>query len=446
MTETKYIGVQFNKLGKVYHFSVPAELIVKSDDYVIVNNARGKQIGRVLHDHVNKPVNNDEIQSIERIADDEDKAIKEVLSQKEAEAVDWISMFLQKSQFEGVKIVDAEYSFDSTRLTLFLNYETDAKFDIRAFLKDISHNFKDSRIEVRQIGPRDMAKVMSGLGACGIEERCCSRFLAEFSSISIKMAKSQDISLTPGEITGICGRLRCCLLYEYDMYEEARKNLPKRKKVVKTPLGEGKVVQVLPLSEKVIVELPELGQRKFSRTELETGVMETREVLPDALIFPESEEYVEIVHIEQTRPNPKPEGYKREQKSSPPRRQPSAGRGQQGNRRDDRSSQSNIKRRQDRTQKNQQSEVQSGGTKDRSRRRKAGTNRNSNQSGASEKKQPGTNRRNEGANQKKFDISKSPINPRDRSKSRRNPRYARNSMAKGEQKNSKNSTDQQPSS
>ena len=128
---------------------------------------------------------------------------------------------------------------------------------------------KGVNLELRQIGPRDAAKLIRGMGACGLETRCCSKFLMEFSSISIRMAKTQDISLTPSEITGMCGRLRCCLMYEYDQYVEAIKTLPKRKRKVTTPLGEGRVVQILPLRQSVVVSLPEIGPREFTKYELD---------------------------------------------------------------------------------------------------------------------------------------------------------------------------------
>ena len=143
--------------------------------------------------------------------------------------------------YEGVKALDAEYSFDSSRLTLFLSYDNVPDFNMRNFIREAAPMFQDARVEIRQVGPRDMAKDLAGLGACGIEKRCCSRFMTEFSSISIRMAKSQNVSLTPSEITGICGRLRCCLAFEHEIYDEARKLLPRLKKVIQTPLGEGKL-------------------------------------------------------------------------------------------------------------------------------------------------------------------------------------------------------------
>lgn len=271
MTEQSIIGVQLSPVGKIYHFSVPEGIHIKQEDWVLVNTARGRQLGRVLVTSVEHPHNADEIQPIERIATEQDLEVKEKNAEKEKAALEKAREYLKGPRFEAVKAFAAEYSFDGNRLTFYLNYEPDAGFDLRAFLRDISRSFRDVRLEVRQVGPRDMAKALSGLGACGIEKRCCSRFLTEFSSISIKMAKSQDISLTPEEITGMCGRLRCCLNYEYETYEEARKNLPKRKKMVQTPMGEGKVIQVLPLSDSVVVELPEGGPRQFTLEELQTG-------------------------------------------------------------------------------------------------------------------------------------------------------------------------------
>ncbi|MGE5249660.1 MAG: regulatory iron-sulfur-containing complex subunit RicT, partial [Bacteroidota bacterium] len=126
---------------------------------------------------------------------------------------------------------------------------------------DMQRMHPNSQVEMRQIGPRDVAKLLGGMGACGLETRCCSKFLTDFSPISIKMAKEQGISLTPSEITGMCGRLRCCLIYEYEQYVEARKHLPKRNKRVVTPRGEGKVVDVLPLANKVIVAIEAEGER-----------------------------------------------------------------------------------------------------------------------------------------------------------------------------------------
>ncbi len=304
MSETNYIGVQFKPIGKTYSFAFPEGLEVERDTLVVVNTVRGKQIGRVTTVNLAQPENTSEVQPIERIANEEDLQRKAEISAKEEEVVLAVAKYLRDPGHEGVKVVDAEYSLDYSRLTIYLNYETTTDFNPRNFIRDVSHMFKDCRIEVRQVGPRDAAKSISGIGSCGIEKRCCSRFLTDFSSISIKMAKSQDISLTPMEITGICGRLRCCLAYEHDMYEEARTKLPKKKKVVSTPLGEGKVLQVMPLRDSVLIDLPEKGPREFTRTELETGILEEKvvPVVAKDYSFSEEDQDVEVVHLESPKP------------------------------------------------------------------------------------------------------------------------------------------------
>lgn len=287
MSEQRIISIQFNNTGRSYDFTAPIETEIRQGDFVVVNTMRGLQVGKVVDPDKEITDQNLELVAIERVATDEDLAIKEALTQKEAEAVENVAEFLRESRFQDVKVINAEYSLDSSRVTLFLNYDAESNFDIKGFLREASHLFKSCRIEVRQVGPRDMAKMVSGLGACGIEKRCCSRFLKEFSSISIKMAKAQDISLTPNEITGICGRLRCCLGYEYKTYEEALQRLPKKKKLIQTPLGEGKVSQLIPLADSVIVYLPELGNRKFTRQELESGVMAEQKPEPIPAEVPE---------------------------------------------------------------------------------------------------------------------------------------------------------------
>lgn len=304
MSETSYIGVQFKPIGKTYNFMLPENVEVERNSLVVVNTVRGKQIGRVAAVNLPQPENPSEVQAIERVANEEDLERKAEITAKEEEVVSQVAKYLRDPGHEGIKAVDAEYSLDYSRLTIYLNYESNTNFNPRNFIRDVSHMFQGCRIEVRQVGPRDAAKVLSGIGACGIEKRCCSRFLTEFSSISIKMAKAQDISLTPMEITGICGRLRCCLAYEFEMYDEARKNLPKKKKIISTPLGEGKVLQVMPLKDSVLIDLPEKGPREFTRTELETGVLEEKVASVDDkdFGFSEDDEDVEVVRLESPKP------------------------------------------------------------------------------------------------------------------------------------------------
>ena len=151
--------------------------------------------------------------------------------------------------FAEVKFVAAQYNYDGSRLTFLFSAED--KVNTGRLWHELGKTFP-TQIEMRQIGPRDIAKLLGGYGACG-ELRCCSTFLTDFSPISIKMAKAQGISLNPSEITGMCGRLRCCLVYEYEQYAEARKHLPKKNKRIGTPFGEAKVIDVHPLQDAVTV-------------------------------------------------------------------------------------------------------------------------------------------------------------------------------------------------
>lgn len=271
------IGVQFEKVGKIYYFDASNYLDLIVGSYVIVNTSRGLQLAQISQINIPIETIKEDLKPIERPATPRDLMLRQLMDVKEKEAVELIRNHLHRSHQDGIKVASVEYSFDATRLTIYINSETDPKFNLKNFHNDISQKFPDVRIEIRQVGPRDIAKALGGMGACGLETRCCSKFLMEFQSISIRMAKTQDISLTPSEITGMCGRLRCCLLYEYDFYEEMLSTLPKRKKIIQTPLGEGKVIQVLPLSQSVIVNIPELGPRQFTNEELETGKIITKE-------------------------------------------------------------------------------------------------------------------------------------------------------------------------
>ena len=149
---------------------------------------------------------------------------------------------------------------------MFTNEGKD-KIDLKPLRKAMQKMYR-ANINLRKIGPRDAAKIIGGLGACGLESRCCSQFMGEFCPISIKMAKMQNVSLAPSEITGMCGRLRCCLQHEYETYVEARKNLPKPKKIVTTPMGEGRVIRVNPLKDTVLVSLGERGLKEFPNAEI----------------------------------------------------------------------------------------------------------------------------------------------------------------------------------
>jgi len=260
------VGIRFSKVGKVYHFDaapVPDLLVGES---VIVDTVRGRQIGEVIQRIENPPAPPEGTwKTVERRATPADLLLRQTWVQKQTEAMINCRARASELQLAGVKIISAEYSFDGSRLALMFSTETEDKVELKSLRKDMQKIYPHSQVEMRQIGPRDVAKLLGGMGACGLETRCCSKFLTEFSPISIKMAKEQGISLTPTEITGMCGRLRCCLIYEYEQYVAARKELPKRGKRVVTPDGEGKVLDSFPLRNVVLVELDPKPQEHHER-------------------------------------------------------------------------------------------------------------------------------------------------------------------------------------
>ncbi len=263
------VGVRFAQIGKIYHFDASTVPEIKAGDRVIVETSRGKQLGEVAVLVENPAPSPEGWKPIERLATPRDLILRRMWQQKEVEAM--INCRERASQLKivGVKIIAAEFSFDGSRLAFMFSTETEDKADLKSLRHDMQKQYQQSQVELRQVGPRDVAKLLGGMGACGLETRCCSKFLTDFSPISIKMAKEQGISLTPTEITGMCGRLRCCLVYEYEQYAAARKQLPKKNKRVVTPMGEGKVVDVSPLRMTIRVDLPDVGAREFERDEIE---------------------------------------------------------------------------------------------------------------------------------------------------------------------------------
>ena len=264
------IGIQFQKVGKIYHFDASSYPDIQTGDFAVVETSRGRQLGEVVQivEDPHLPPEGS-WKAIHRKANPRDLVMRQLWQRKELEAMINCRAKAAELKLSDVKIVAAEYTFDGSRLSFLYSTETGEKVDLRALRNAIQRTYPKSRVELRQVGPRDVAKILGGLGACGLETRCCSMFLTEFSPISIKMAKEQGISLTPSEITGMCGRLRCCLVYEYEQYVEARKQLPKRGKLVVTPKGEGKVVDIFPLKDSALVEVEELGVLEFTREELQ---------------------------------------------------------------------------------------------------------------------------------------------------------------------------------
>lgn len=286
MTQNNIIGVQFEDVGKIYYFDASRYPELKVGDPIVVRTSRGLQLAKIIQVKIDEQdLDLNSFKSVERPATAKDLLKRKALALEEEAAKEKIRDYLIENGLSAIKLVSAEFSLDGNRLFLLINSESSVTYNIKKLHQDIQKLFKDVNLEIRQIGPRDAAKIIRGMGACGLETRCCSKFLTEFSSISIRMAKTQDISLTPSEITGMCGRLRCCLMYEYDQYVEAIKTLPKRKRKVQTPMGEGRVVQILPLRQSVIVDLPEIGPRQFTKEELDRAEKIARgekvEPLPD---------------------------------------------------------------------------------------------------------------------------------------------------------------------
>jgi cell fate regulator YaaT (PSP1 superfamily) len=264
------ISVHFQEKGKLYHFDAGSLADLQPGDYVVVNTTRGRQIGQVvelLEPSTAKPEGG--LKPVERLATAQDLLQRQQYQQKGLEATIACRQKATEIGLDGVKIVAAEYSFDGDRLIFIFSAETEERMDLTILRKAMQRSYRGVKVEMRQVGPRDVAKYLCGMGACSIEKRCCCLFLTEFSPISIRMAKAQGISLTPSEITGMCGRLRCCLLYEYEQYAEARKTLPKEGKRVKTAHGMGRVTGLLPLQQVVIVDLPEIGRTELTVDQIE---------------------------------------------------------------------------------------------------------------------------------------------------------------------------------
>ncbi|SHK09851.1 PSP1 domain-containing protein [Tepidibacter formicigenes] len=257
----KVVGIRFKKAGKIYYFD-PLDFIVEKDIDVIVETARGLEYGKIIVGP--KEVTEDEIiyplKPIVRIATDEDKSIYKENKEKAKEAFD-ICLEKIKQHDLDMYLIDSEYTFDRNKLIFYFTAE--GRVDFRELVKDLAAIFK-TRIELRQIGVRDEAKSIGGLGPCG-RPLCCATWLGDFQPVSIKMAKDQELSLNPTKISGICGRLFCCLKYEHNTYSEILEKMPTVSSIVITPDGKGKVVEVNTLGEQVKVELENKRQREIKK-------------------------------------------------------------------------------------------------------------------------------------------------------------------------------------
>lgn len=241
------IGIRFKKAGKIYYFN-PNGITAEFGDKIIVETVRGIEIGIV--EIPSKELKEEsfvmKLKPVVRKAtqDDLDQYAENKKKEKEAEEI-----FIKKSVKHNLEmnLVDTEYTFDRSKLIFY--FTADGRIDFRELVKELAAIFR-TRIELRQIGVRDEAKTMGGIGSCG-RPLCCSTWLGDFQSVSIKMAKDQNLSLNPTKISGICGRLFCCLNYEHQVYEGIIKEMPNVGSIVQTPDGKGKVIETKTILEEV---------------------------------------------------------------------------------------------------------------------------------------------------------------------------------------------------
>ena len=287
----KVVGVRFKKAGKIYYFD-PADMNIQKDTYVVVETARGIEFGECVIGI--KEISEKDIvaplKSVLRIATEEDINKHFKNKDKEKDAFDICLKKIQEHELT-MKLIDVEYTFDNNKVIFY--FTADGRVDFRELVKDLATIFK-TRIELRQIGVRDEAKMLGGLGPCG-RPMCCSTFLGDFASVSIKMAKEQNLSLNPTKISGICGRLMCCLNYEQSTYEDIRKRMPKVGSIVKTSEGTGEVFSNNTVKESVKVKLRKgeeeiLEEFKIENVELTKGHYEDSIDDDDIKLEIESEE------------------------------------------------------------------------------------------------------------------------------------------------------------
>jgi len=245
------VGVRFKKAGKVYYFD-PNQFDISENEFVIVETVRGIEYGKVVI--TKKQVDENDVvlplKKVIRIANENDRTIVEENKHAAKEAYQVCQQKVVEHNLD-MKLVDVEYTFDRNKIIFY--FTADGRIDFRELVKDLAANFR-TRIELRQIGVRDEAKMLGGIGPCG-RMLCCSTFLGDFEPVSIKMAKDQNLSLNPAKISGLCGRLMCCLKYENDEYEAAKEQLPDLDQRIQTPHGTGRVIGLNILERLIQVEL-----------------------------------------------------------------------------------------------------------------------------------------------------------------------------------------------
>lgn len=267
------IGVSFKLAGKIYYFD-PAGFELKQGDQVIVETVRGIEFGKVMigprevsEDKVTSP-----LKKVIRIATPEDRAQLKENEEKSKKAFEICLQKIKQHQLE-MKLVDVEYTFDRSKIIFY--FTADGRIDFRELVKDLAAVFK-TRIELRQIGVRDEAKMLGGLGPCG-RPLCCATFLGEFEPVSIKMAKEQNLSLNPVKISGICSRLMCCLKFESSSYRDTKADLPLVGSKVRIDGAEGTILETNQAKESVLVEFEDGVKKEVLLAEIEEIILDTPE-------------------------------------------------------------------------------------------------------------------------------------------------------------------------
>lgn len=241
------VGVRFKKAGKIYYFD-PGNEILEKGECVIVETSRGVEYGEIVVGPKQVP-EADIVSPLKKVIRKTTEKDNQTIAENKEKEIEAFNICIKKIEKHNLpmKLVDVEYTFDNSKVIFY--FTADGRVDFRELVKELASIFR-TRIELRQIGVRDEAKMIGGLGPCG-RSLCCGCFLGEFEPVSIKMAKEQNLSLNPTKISGICGRLMCCLKYEQEYYEEARKRMPKINREVITPEGKGVILSCNVLTEKV---------------------------------------------------------------------------------------------------------------------------------------------------------------------------------------------------
>lgn len=269
------LGVMFEITKKRYYFEIIDNQKYKKGDMVIVDTVRGQEIGIVYAEARMLP-EEELILPLKPVLKKASNQEIERYNQLKKEAKEANKICKERISFHKLpmKLVETEFTFDKTKLIFYFTAE--GRIDFRDLVKDLANIFR-LRIELRQIGVRDEARILGTIGLCG-KELCCRTFINKFDSVSIKMARDQGLVINPAKISGVCGRLLCCINYEYEQYESILRNYPAVNQYVKTVKGEGKVVSINPLSEYLMVDLPEIGIVKFTIDEVKFNKKEANKL------------------------------------------------------------------------------------------------------------------------------------------------------------------------